>query len=81
MSDPAEQIEYWDRRLDTQAWRIAVDTLPEPHLLQSPLPMGIIPSTSKCTRFKASQVLRALRGAFHYMNNRLPDTDLEPVLP
>ena len=22
LSDPAEQVEYWDRRLDTQAWRV-----------------------------------------------------------
>jgi S-adenosylmethionine:diacylglycerol 3-amino-3-carboxypropyl transferase len=33
LSDPAEQVEYWDRRLDTQAWRIAVDTLLAPRLL------------------------------------------------
>lgn len=33
MSDPAEQLEYWDRRLDTHAWRVAVDTLLAPRLL------------------------------------------------
>jgi S-adenosylmethionine:diacylglycerol 3-amino-3-carboxypropyl transferase len=33
LSDPAEQVEYWDRRLDTPAWRTAVDTLLAPHLL------------------------------------------------
>jgi S-adenosylmethionine:diacylglycerol 3-amino-3-carboxypropyl transferase len=33
LSDPAEQVEYWDRRLDTQAWRIAVDTFLAPRLL------------------------------------------------
>lgn len=33
LSDPAEQVEYWDRRLDTQAWRVVVDTLLAPRLL------------------------------------------------
>ena len=33
LSYPAEQVEYWDRRLDTRAWRIAVDTLLAPRLL------------------------------------------------
>ena len=33
LSDPAEQVEYWDGRLDTQAWRFAVDTLLAPRLL------------------------------------------------
>ena len=33
LSDPVEQVEYWDRRLDTQAWRVAVDTLLAPRLL------------------------------------------------
>ena len=33
LSDPDEQVEYWDRRLDTQAWRAAVDTLLAPRLL------------------------------------------------
>jgi len=33
LSDPAEQVEYWDRRLDTQAWRVAVDRLLAPCLL------------------------------------------------
>ena len=33
LSDPGEQVEYWDSRLDTQAWRVAVDTLLAPRLL------------------------------------------------
>lgn len=33
LSDPAEQLEYWDRRLDTQMWRSAVDHLLAPRLL------------------------------------------------
>jgi S-adenosylmethionine:diacylglycerol 3-amino-3-carboxypropyl transferase len=33
LTDPGEQVEYWDRRLDTQAWRVAVDTLLAPRLL------------------------------------------------
>jgi S-adenosylmethionine:diacylglycerol 3-amino-3-carboxypropyl transferase len=33
LSDHGEQVEYWDRRLDTQAWRIAVDRLLAPRLL------------------------------------------------
>jgi hypothetical protein len=33
LSDPGEQVEYWDRWLDTQAWRGAVDTLLAPRLL------------------------------------------------
>jgi S-adenosylmethionine:diacylglycerol 3-amino-3-carboxypropyl transferase len=33
LSDPGEQVEYWDRRLDTQAWRVAVDTLLSPRVL------------------------------------------------
>jgi hypothetical protein len=33
LSDPTEQVEYWDRRLDTQAWRVAVDRLLAPRLL------------------------------------------------
>lgn len=33
LSDPAEQVEFWDRRLDTQAWRAAVDRLLAPRLL------------------------------------------------
>jgi S-adenosylmethionine:diacylglycerol 3-amino-3-carboxypropyl transferase len=33
LSDPAEQVEYWDGRLDTQAWRFAVDTLLAPRML------------------------------------------------
>jgi len=33
LSDPAEQVEYWDRRLDTEAWRLAVDKLLAPRLL------------------------------------------------
>jgi S-adenosylmethionine:diacylglycerol 3-amino-3-carboxypropyl transferase len=33
LSDPDEQVEYWDRRLDTRAWRVAVDTLLAPRLL------------------------------------------------
>jgi S-adenosylmethionine:diacylglycerol 3-amino-3-carboxypropyl transferase len=33
LSDPAEQVEYWDRRLDTQAWRAVVDGLLAPRLL------------------------------------------------
>jgi S-adenosylmethionine:diacylglycerol 3-amino-3-carboxypropyl transferase len=33
LSDSAEQVEYWDRRLDTQAWRLAVDRLLAPRLL------------------------------------------------
>jgi len=33
LSDPGEQVEYWDRRLDTRALRVAVDTLFAPRLL------------------------------------------------
>jgi S-adenosylmethionine:diacylglycerol 3-amino-3-carboxypropyl transferase len=33
LSDPGEQVEYWDLRLDTRAWRAAVDTLLAPRLL------------------------------------------------
>lgn len=33
LSDPEEQVEYWDRRLETQAWRVAVDGLLAPRLL------------------------------------------------
>lgn len=33
LSDPAEQVEYWDRRLDTQACRVGVDRLLAPGLL------------------------------------------------
>lgn len=33
LSDPEEQVEYWDRRLDTQAWRFAADWLLAPRLL------------------------------------------------
>lgn len=33
LSDPGEQVEYWDRRLDTKAWRAAVDRLLAPRLL------------------------------------------------
>jgi len=34
LSDPAEQVEYWDRRLDTEAWRVVVDRLLAPRLLR-----------------------------------------------
>ena len=34
LSDPSEQVEYWDRRLDTRAWRGAVDRLLAPRLLR-----------------------------------------------
>jgi hypothetical protein len=27
LSDPAEQLDYWDRRLDTHRWRVVLDTL------------------------------------------------------
>ena len=33
LSDLTEQVEYWDHRLDTQAWRFAVDQLLAPRLL------------------------------------------------
>src|ERR1035441_1260427 len=33
LSDPAEQLEYWDHRLDTRTWRAALDTLLTPNLL------------------------------------------------
>jgi hypothetical protein len=33
LSHPAEQVEYWDRRLDSKAWRVAVDRLLAPRLL------------------------------------------------
>lgn len=33
LSNPAEQLEYWDHRLDTRIWRVVVDTLLTPHLL------------------------------------------------
>ncbi len=33
LSDTSEQVEYWDRRLDTQAWRSVVDLLLAPRLL------------------------------------------------
>lgn len=34
LDDPAEQIEYWDRNLDSSLWRIAVDTALSPWLLR-----------------------------------------------
>lgn len=34
LSDCAEQIDYWDHRLDTPVWRAAVDTLLAPRLLE-----------------------------------------------
>jgi S-adenosylmethionine:diacylglycerol 3-amino-3-carboxypropyl transferase len=33
LSDPAEQLEYWDHRLDTRIWRGVLDTLLTPRLL------------------------------------------------
>jgi S-adenosylmethionine:diacylglycerol 3-amino-3-carboxypropyl transferase len=33
LSNPAEQLEYWDHRLDTRIWRVVLDTLLTPHLL------------------------------------------------
>jgi S-adenosylmethionine:diacylglycerol 3-amino-3-carboxypropyl transferase len=33
LSDCARQIQYWDERLDTPIWRVAVDTLLAPRLL------------------------------------------------
>ena len=33
LSDPVEQLEYWDHRLDTCIWRVALDTLLTPRLL------------------------------------------------
>ena len=33
LSDPAEQLEYWDHRLDTRIWRVVLDTLLTPQLL------------------------------------------------
>jgi S-adenosylmethionine:diacylglycerol 3-amino-3-carboxypropyl transferase len=33
LSDYAQQIEYWDRWLDTRLWRAAVDTLLSPRML------------------------------------------------
>lgn len=34
LADCAEQIDYWDHRLDTPVWRAAVDTLLAPRLLE-----------------------------------------------
>lgn len=34
LSEPAEQVEYWDQRLDTRLWRLALDTLLSPRLLR-----------------------------------------------
>jgi S-adenosylmethionine:diacylglycerol 3-amino-3-carboxypropyl transferase len=33
LSAPAEQLEYWDHRLDTRIWHVVLDTLLTPHLL------------------------------------------------
>jgi hypothetical protein len=33
LSDPAEQLEYWDHRLDSRIWRVVLDTLLTRHLL------------------------------------------------
>jgi S-adenosylmethionine:diacylglycerol 3-amino-3-carboxypropyl transferase len=33
LSEPAEQLEYWDARLDTRIWRLVVDTVLAPRLL------------------------------------------------
>lgn len=33
LSDPAEQLDYWDHRLDTRRWRVVLDTLLSRHLL------------------------------------------------
>lgn len=33
LSNPSEQLKYWDRRLDTRIWRIVVDVLLAPRLL------------------------------------------------
>jgi hypothetical protein len=33
LSDPAEQLYYWDRRLDTRRWRAVLDTLLSRHFL------------------------------------------------
>jgi len=34
LSSTKEQVEYWDRELDTPTWRVAVDTLLAPRLLR-----------------------------------------------
>jgi S-adenosylmethionine:diacylglycerol 3-amino-3-carboxypropyl transferase len=34
LSEPAEQLEFWDRRLDTRIWRAVVETLLTPRLLR-----------------------------------------------
>src|SRR6202030_3317558 len=34
MTDPAEQLDYWDRHLDTPLWRAAVDTALSPRFLR-----------------------------------------------
>jgi S-adenosylmethionine:diacylglycerol 3-amino-3-carboxypropyl transferase len=33
LSDPAEQLDYWDRRLDTRRWRAVMDALLSRHFL------------------------------------------------
>jgi S-adenosylmethionine:diacylglycerol 3-amino-3-carboxypropyl transferase len=34
MTDPAEQLDYWDHHLDSPLWRAAIDTLLSPSLLR-----------------------------------------------
>jgi S-adenosylmethionine:diacylglycerol 3-amino-3-carboxypropyl transferase len=34
LNDPAEQIDYWDRNLDSSLWRVGVDTALSPWLLR-----------------------------------------------
>ncbi len=34
LEDPAEQVDFWDRHLDSRRWRVAVDTLLAPSLLR-----------------------------------------------
>jgi S-adenosylmethionine:diacylglycerol 3-amino-3-carboxypropyl transferase len=58
LSDPGEQVEFWDRRLDTQAWRVAVDTLLAPRLLGICYASPFIESLPQDFRLRLRQRLR-----------------------
>jgi S-adenosylmethionine:diacylglycerol 3-amino-3-carboxypropyl transferase len=58
LSDPGEQVEYWDRRLDTQAWRVAVDTLLAPRLLGICYASPFLESLPQDFRLRLRQRLR-----------------------